>query len=136
MNISIKTSFQTYLTLLVIFSPATIVGPAYLVYQGKYIDSNIWLAHIVVTAILFILLMYIYQEVHISNEGLTLRRCSFFGIRTTKVYFDEVTSWSSERVVRVFIPSKEVVKINWIVFRRSDQKLLLELLFKTGIKHV
>jgi hypothetical protein len=83
-----------------------------------------------------VLLIYIYQEVHISKECIIFRRFSFFGTRTTKVYFNEVTSCSVERALRLFTGSKEVMKINWVVFSRKDQKFLIDFLIESGINQV
>ena len=80
--------------------------------------------------------MYIKQTVHIEKECITLRKPLFFGTKTIKVYFDEVTSWSAERAVRIFIGSNEVMQINWAMFSYPDQKLLIDFLINSGIKQV
>ena len=136
MDISIKTSLRSYLIYLLVFSPVLIIGPVILVYLGKYIDSNFWPMHIISVALVLIFFMYIKQTVHIEKECITLRKPSFSGTKTTKVYFNEVTSWSSVRVVRLFIGSNEVMQINWAMFSYSDQKLLINFLLNSGIKQV
>jgi hypothetical protein len=132
-DINIKTSLQSYFVILGVFSPATIVVPVVLICQGKYIGSNFWPIHIILIVFVSVLLIYIYQEVQISKECIVLRKLSFFGTRTTKLYFNEVTSWSVERALILFIDSKEVMKINWVLFSRKDQEILINLFIASDI---
>ena len=145
MDISIKTSLESYLVSLLISSPFLIIIPVVLVYQGKYIDSNFWPMHIFLVVLTFIFFMYISQTVHIAKECITLRKPSIFGTRTIKMYFGEVSSWNAEnRVgliirrepVRLFTGSKEVMLINWTMFSNPDQKLLIDFLLNSGIKRI
>ena len=136
MNINIKTSWKSYLTYALIVSPFIIIIPAALALQGKYVSSNYLQVHIILIAVIALLFIYVYQEVNISSKHIILKKYSFSGNKTIKVNFNEITSWSSNNPIKVYIGDNEAMKIIWTVFSKSDQKKLIECFINLGVKQI
>lgn len=132
----IKTSAGTCLIFSAIFSFPLLAIPAVLLIQGTYWSSGYWQAHLILIMVVTWVFSFLYQEVRIQGNEISLITYRNFRFVTKKERIPDITSWSPSNPLRLYRGEKEVMRIMWATFGKSDQQILFDYFSAQGLTQI
>lgn len=119
-----RSSFRSYITLFIIFSPATIITPL-IMGEEKYIAGDFWIGHVSVVIVFFIWCLFLFQKIVVTDDGVCCVRYFFY--RSTQfMKFEDMIAWSSKNPIEISDCRGNVMVIRWRMFDQVDQTFLFE----------
>lgn len=107
-----------------VFSPATIISPAVLVYVDKYVSSDFIWVHIFLVILNIIFFLIIYEEITFMGTKLIIKKVGLFAWRLKEVDVRSIDRWEPGNPHKIFLVSGELVLLSWFALSREDQKYL------------